>query len=399
MGMTESSTVGYALHSEGKAEAASGVLHLIGNFHQGGSESQAVQLAGLLRESGHYSVRLAVMDPNGILRQEANRRGFNDIAEYPLTSFYDYGFVRQLRRFARQLRDLKIAIVHTHDFYSNVFGMAAAALAKVPVRIASRREIGGMRTYAQKWVEYRAYGIAHAVVANSEAVRQQLLREGIAEKKITTIYNGLDLGRFSQTQAGSREALVEFDLPGDGRPVVTLVANLRHSVKDHPTFLQAAARVHAQMPEAAFVLAGEGELLGSMQALAAQLGLGQSIFFLGRCTKIPQLLAISDVCVLSSRFEGFSNAVLEYMAAERPVVATDVGGIREAVRDGETGYIVPVGNAETMAARILTLLQDPGKARAMGKNGRKIVEQFFSTEALLARMEGFYDRLLRNARH
>src|SRR6201999_1618620 len=120
---------------------------------------------------------------------------------------------------------------------------------------------------------------------------------------------------------------------------ITIVANLRHPVKDHPTFLRAAQQVHAAFPAARFVLAGEGELTGAMQDLAAQLGITDQTFFIGRCARVAELLAASDACVLSSIAEGFSNSILEYMAASRPVVVTDVGGAREAVVDGETGYL------------------------------------------------------------
>ena len=124
------------------------------------------------------------------------------------------------------------------------------------------------------------------------------------------------------------------------------------------------------MPESAFVLAGEGELVDQVRALAAQLGLEHDAHFIGRCARISELLAISEVCVLSScGVEGFSNSIIEYMAAARPVVATDVGGAREAVTEGETGYIVAPGDDIAMADRIISLLQEPEKARAMGERG------------------------------
>jgi glycosyltransferase involved in cell wall biosynthesis len=107
------------------------------------------------------------------------------------------------------------------------------------------------------------------------------------------------------------------------------------------------------------------------------------------------LLSISELCVLSSRAEGFSNAILEYMAAARPVVATDVGGAREVIREGETGYLVPSGDDVKMAARLIELLRDPAKARRMGDEGRRVVEEDFSCEAQLARTEELYSRLLR----
>lgn len=376
------------------------VLHLVSSFQQGGSERQAVQLARLLKESGRYDVSLACLDRSGVLRDEAEELGFGDIPEYRLSSFYDRNMVAQLRLFARFLRQRQISIVHTHDFYTNVFGMAAARMARVPVRIASRRETMGWRTDAQRFVERLSYRMAHAVVANAEAVRGQLIKEGVRSEKIATIHNGLDLQRIKPQPGLSRaRILASLDLPHhDSHRFVTIVANLRHPVKDHPTFLRAASRVYASAPYARFVIAGEGELIKPISELANQLGLERVTHFIGRCERVAELLAVSDVCVLSSKAEGFSNSILEYMAAGRPVVVTDVGGAREAVVDGETGYVVPPMDDEAMAQRITCLLEQPEMARAMGAIGRKKIEENFSCQAQLERAESLYDRLLLPAR-
>lgn len=368
------------------------VLQLINSFHQGGSERQAVQLARLLAESGRYQLRVACLDAGGPLREEVEHLGLGQIHEYRLTSFYDRNMVTQLRRCAADLRESKVEVVHTHDFYTNVFGVLAARLARVPVRVSSRRETGGMRTPAQKKVERLMYRLSNAVVANSDAVRRQLVAEGVRESKIVTVYNGLDLSRVTP-RMGRDEALKFFNLPSERR-FVTIVANLRHDVKDHPTFLRAAQRVSREVPEAAFVLAGEGELTERMRALAIELGLERSVFFVGRCSAVADLLSVSDVCVLSSRAEGFSNSILEYMASGRAVVATRVGGASEAIVEGETGYLVEAGDDERMAARIVALLRDRERARRMGQRGREVVERKFSCAAQLERTLALYDRLL-----
>jgi glycosyltransferase involved in cell wall biosynthesis len=376
------------------------VLHLIGSFHQGGSERQALQLARLMREAERCRVDVACLDRRGSLLAEAERAGFGDIAEYPLTSFYDLNFFAQLRRFARHLREREIEVVQSHDFYTNVFGMFGAALARVPARVAARRETGGMRSATQKRVERAAYRLAHAVVANADTVAAQLASEGVARAKVVTVHNGLDAARVAPRPGRTRaEARAAFGLPADeSRPCVTIVANLRHPVKDHPTFLRAARRVAAAVPEAAFVVAGEGELTGAMRELAEGLGVGPQTFFTGRCNDVADLLYASDVCVLSSRAEGFSNSILEYMAAGRPVVATDVGGAREAVVHGETGFVVPAGDDEALAAHLVRLLEQPAEARAMGEAGRRRVLEKFSCEAQLAETHGLYERLLEAAR-
>jgi glycosyltransferase involved in cell wall biosynthesis len=375
------------------------VLQLIDSFHQGGSERQAVQLTRLLHDSARFRLRLASLSPEGFLRSQAESLNLGEIPSYPLNSFYDAKAVLQLRRFVSFLRSANIKILHTHDFYTNIFGMAAGKLARVPVRIASRRETSGMRSGAQKRVQHFAYSLAHHIVANSEAVRSKLIEEGIRADKITVVYNGLDLKRLTPTAGLDRAALLRLlDLRAETglveRRFVTIVANMRHDVKDYPMFLRAARRVHEAVPQAAFLLAGEGELMDSFRALADELGIADKTFFLGRCEKIAELLSASEVCVLSSKAEGFSNSILEYMAAARPVVATDVGGAREAIVEGETGYVVPSGDEAMMAERIISLLRDPERARAMGQAGRRLVEEKFSCEAQLRRTEELYDRLL-----
>lgn len=370
------------------------VLQLVPSFDQGGSERQAIQLARLLRESGRCRVRLACLSSRGVLRAEAESIGTGEIEEFPLTSFHDANFARQLRRFARFLRANEMDVVQTHDFYTNVFGTLGAWLARVPARLAAKRETAGMRTRAQSSVELQVFRLAHRVVANSDAVARKLSEDGVRESKIITVYNGLDAARVSVPSEANRELLLDaLGLPR-GPCFVTVVANLRHEVKDIPTFLRAAARVRSRVEDAAFVVAGEGPLEEPLRALAARLGISDAVFFVGRCTRVAELLRVSDVCVLSSVAEGFSNSILEYMAAARPVVATDVGGAREAVVEGSTGHLVNPGDDETLAARVSALLEEPERARELGEAGRARVASKFSCEAQLEKTLELYGALL-----
>jgi glycosyltransferase involved in cell wall biosynthesis len=376
-------------------------LQLIGSFHQGGSERQAVQLARLLQQSGRCNVSVATLDRDGILLEEMGRLGLNEIPEFRLNSFYDLNFIRQVRSFAQYLKKHEIDVIHTHDFYTNVFGMAAAALAPVPVRIASRRE-SATRPAIQRFVERCAYRLADAVVANCEDVAEQLRKEGVPAHKVRTIYNGLDLARVQTAATQRGDILKSLNLPESAR-YVTIMANMRAHVwrpapvcyKDHPTFLRAAQRVHESVPDAAFIIAGEGELKEATQDLARTLGIAERTFFIGRCQDVGAVLSISDVCVLSSVSEGFSNAILEYMAAGRPVVSTEVGGAREAIVQGETGYLVPVGDDKRMAEHIISLLLQPDNARSMGERGRRRVTHKFSLLKQVQNVESLYTELLR----
>ncbi len=371
------------------------VLFIIDSFEQGGSERQALQLLTQLHNDGQCRLHLACLQGHGSLRTEAERLGLGEINEYPLNSFYDLNFFKQLRRYVRYLKENQIDVVHTHCFYTNVFGMAGAFLAGTPVRLTSKGETNGFRTPMQKRAERMSFLMADRVIANCLVVRDLLISEGVNPKRIIQHYNGLDLERMKVRDDLTREqARARFGLPETGKRFVTIVANLRNPVKDHPMFLRAAALVHAEVPDAAFVLAGEGEFISTLRELAGDLGIADDVHFIGRCDDVPILLFGSHVGALSSKAEGFANAILEYMAAGLPVVATDVGGVREAIIDGETGYVVPSGDAEQMAARIIQVLRDDELAKSMGIRNKASVGEKFSSERHLQNTLELYDELL-----
>ena len=372
------------------------VLQFIGSFHQGGSERQAVQLSRLLHEEGSWNVFVACLDAEGSLRQEIEQLGINEIPEFKLKSFYDAHFLRQINACAKFIKQNKISVVHTHDFYTNIFGMFAATLARVPVRIASKRETLS-KTKNQLLIERQAFRACHKILANAEAVKRFLIETGVSAEKIVTIYNGLDLARLTPSPNLKREDILrELGLPIDEKiQIVTIVANLRSDVKNHRMFLQSAKKVKENIGNVAFVLAGEGELTESLKSVAKDLGIEKDTYFIGRCAHVAGLLSVSDICVLSSKSEGFSNSILEYMSASKPVVATDVGGASEAIMEGETGFLVKSDDDEALAKRLIELLENPEKARKMGGKGRKIVEENFSLSAQLEKTLKLYEQRLK----
>jgi glycosyltransferase involved in cell wall biosynthesis len=277
--------------------------------------------------------------------------------------------------------------------------MSGGAIARVPVRIASRRETDPGRTTAQRFIERRAFDAAHAIVVNADAIRRDLTAHGVRDGKIHTIYNGVDMRRLAAPPSMSRtDAIASFGIPVEGstapRLFVTILANLRLAIKDHPTFLRAAAQVHQTVPEAGFVVAGEGELVEPMRQLAAELGIADRTYFIGPCQRVPELLSFSDVCVLSSLSEGFPNVIVEYMASGHPVVSTDVGGAAEAIIEGRTGHLVKPGDALAMADRIISLLRDAERRAIFGAVGRLVALEKFSCASQLQRTDALYQRLL-----
>jgi L-malate glycosyltransferase len=372
------------------------VLQLIGSFHQGGSESQAVALTGLLKAEGSFDVSIATLNNEGVLRERIEASGLSKIPEFPLTSFYDTTFVHQVRRFAQFLRDNNIDIIHTHDFYTNIFGMAAAALARVPVRIASKRETMNMRSAAQNVTEKAAFASAKAITVNSEAVRRFLIGRSIPREKMHLIYNGIDLARFARINGDRKSICKKTGLPTEGKVhFVTMVANMRHAVKNIPMLLRAAKRIIRSRPEIHFVIAGEGELEQPLRCLSQDLGIAQNVNFIGRCDDIPALLSVSSVCVLTSTAEGFSNSLIEYMAAGKAVVATNVGGACEAIVEGKTGFLVKSDDDAEMCERLLELLNDDDKRARFCMEGKRVVAENFSSEVQLKRTIDLYNALLK----
>lgn len=367
------------------------VLQLIGSFHQGGSERQAVALFRLLQQRGNYDVSIATLNKVGVLLDEFSADERPAIPEYSLTSFFRPSFVLQARRFAGHLRKNKIALVHSHDFYSNIFAMVATSLAGVK-HIASKRETGGMRTRMQNLIEKAALSRAEAIVVNSLAVREYLVSRKIDGGKLNVIYNGLDLARFDHDRQISP---ADFGLPNGGNEIfVVLVANLRHDVKNISMLVRVASRMREKHPNVHFAIAGEGELLDGLQREASEVSVAEHVHFIGRCTDVPALLSIAHACVLTSTAEGFSNSILEYMAASRPVVVTDVGGARETVENEKTGFIVPSNDDKAMAERLIELLEDKPLAARLGTAARQHVARNFSADAQLEQTIALYDEMM-----
>jgi glycosyltransferase involved in cell wall biosynthesis len=306
------------------------------------------------------------------------------------------GGIYQILRLARFLRRVRFDVVHTHDLWSNLLGIPAAWLARVPVVIFSRRDLAHLAWYTprRRKILRHLQALSSAVLVNSGEIREQLVREdGFSPDFIRVIHNGIDLDRFRNV-VRERERL----FPGlqDCRLVVN-VANMHSDVKGQPTLIKAAGQVCSKFPQARFVLVGDGTRRAAFESMAAEIGLKQNVLFLGQRHDVPELLACCDIAVLPSQAEGFPNALLEYMAAGLPAIATDVGGNREVIQHGVNGLLSPPNDLDALANSILELLENPGAASQMALAGRERVCREFSFERLLSNVDAMYTQLL-NAR-
>ena len=352
------------------------VVVFLTGFHPGGTERQMTELIRRL-DPERFTVHVACFHRDGAWLPRVEARAAS-IVEFPIEGLGRPRTIAQLVRFARWCRRERIAVVQTCDLYANIFGLPGAALAGVPVRVGSRRELNPDKTPAQVRVQQYAYRCATKVVANSSAARSVLEREGLASGSIAVIPNGVD-------------ATLVRPSPGSPRPLRTVitVANLRPE-KSHETLVAAAALLVKDYPDLRFEIVGAGPRREELDALVRARDLQHRVSFLGHREDVPALLARADAFVLPSRSEALPNSAIEAMAAGLPVVASAVGGLLDLVEDGRTGILVPPGNADALAAALRRLAADPLLAARLGAAAADAVRQRYSFDRMVAAFEDLY---------
>ncbi|MFO0842171.1 MAG: glycosyltransferase [Gemmataceae bacterium] len=285
-------------------------------------------------------------------------------------------------RFLHFLWRERIDVVQTYFPDASYFGVPAAWLAGVRHRVRTRNNIGHWLTPLHRRLGRSLNVLTTATVANCAAARDALLAdERPPADRVWVLENGVDLERFLAVPPA-----------GDGAARVGAVANLR-PVKGIDVLVAAAAR----LPGVTFEVAGEGDQREALQNQIREGGIQDRFRLPGARGDIPGFLAGLDVAVLPSRAEGMSNAVLEHMAAARPLVATATGATPELIRNGVDGLLVPPGDADALAAAIRHLLTDRALARRLGDSARRRAAERYSRTAMVRRFEEFYTRLVHGA--
>lgn len=375
------------------------ILYLIDTFisppdspSEGGAERQLYMLATSLNAYAFKSivVQLIPYTPQFIA---LGKVGVAELLHLPTAKFYSAHGLKQIDKLVKIAKREKVDVIHTFFEKSEVMGWLTSRLAGVPVWITSWRDLG----FKRKPIYRKIFGVAakscSKCVANCQAIKNELIRrEKLTEKRIAVIYNGLDFARYAMP-AINDTLRSELQVPNDV-PIVGMIADMNFEIKGHRYFIEAARRVSDRIPNVEFILVGDGALRKRFERLAEDLGIEQKVHFLGKRGDIPRILSSLNVSVLCSTSEGFSNVILESMAAAKPVVATDVGGSPEIVIDGVTGYLVPPANSHELAKGIMEILKDEQKARKMGEAGRDEVKRRFSVERMVAEHEKLYDSLL-----
>jgi L-malate glycosyltransferase len=301
--------------------------------------------------------------------------------------------LRALIRLRNWLRFRRFKIVHTFFTDANLVGPIAAKLAGVTAIVGGRRNLNHWMSPRFARFQRISNMFVDVLLANSEMVKEAVYRtEGIRASKIEVIYNAIDIGRFQRNLQSRVRLRQEFGF-ADDHVVIGNVANLR-VIKGVPDFLEAAAIVAGTNPNCRFIQVGEGELRQTIETRIDELGLQNTFHLLGRRNDVPDLLSAFDIGVLTSHAEGFSNSILEYMAAELPVVVTDVGGNREAL--GETGIIVASRDVGAISSALQRLASDTELRQTMGTLVSQRVRELFAADTIRERWLYFYRSLLQS---
>src|SRR5829696_317888 len=345
-------------------------MHYVDSEIFGGCEEAALQLLGSL-DLNRWEPVLLYHPGSGISRLVDGAARLNvRTRAVPRVGHRDPAGVS---RIWRVIRDERPAIFHAHLSWPLAckYGVFAACLARVPSIVGTAQLYMEIKSKLRPPLTLRFY---HRIIAVSEEVKTRFAQDlRIPSRKLVVVRNGI---RVAQATHGPNNGLRSQLIRGHADYVVLTPARL-HEQKGHATLLQAAA----QVSDATFVFAGDGPLRAQLEQQVRELGISGRSVFLGNRSDIPDLLAAADLLVLPSLYEGLPVSVLEAMAAERPVVATSIGGTKEAVIHEVTGLLVPPGDPVAIANAIYRLRGDPALARRLAVAGRLRVQQEFSSAA------------------
>lgn len=365
------------------------VAFCLDSFAIGGTELNAVRTAEAL-DPERIALSVYYLQPNGPLRERYERLGV-PMKHVPIPNLYSPRTALQALRLCASLRRDRVDVLHSHDIYCNIFAVPWARAAGGCAVIASRRwgrkasrpELSGANRWCSRF--------AHRVLANSGEVARLVASEGgIAPEKIVEIPNFLAEESFAAVDEEARRARRRaWGVPDDAF-AVGILARLA-PVKNHDLLLQALSRLDTRFHA---VLVGDGPSRGRLEALAAELGIAQRVHFAGEViSPLVNLHQFFDVSVLCSLSEGFPNSVIEAMAAARPVAATPVGGVLDAVKDGVTGFVVPLGDPGAFAATLQRLEADPALRERLGRAGQEAARAKYRRQAVIGQLTSLYEAL------
>jgi glycosyltransferase involved in cell wall biosynthesis len=380
------------------------VAHIITRLIVGGAQENTL----LTVEDQHldYGDRVTLitgpaLGPEGSLLERARAGGF-DVRVMPSMrrSIHPLRDAAALRALMRELRDIRPELVHTHSSKAGILGRLAAARLKLPTVHTIH---GAAFHYGQHPAAYRAYvaaerwaarRTAHFISVSDDMTREYVEARVAAPEQFTTIYSGFDVEPYLQPSRSGAQVRAELGIAED-RLVIGKVARL-FPLKGHEFLLAAAPKIVAGCPQALILLIGDGILRPRIEQQIREQGLADHFLFTGlvRPDRIPELLHATDLVVHTSQWEGLARVLPQALIAGKPVISYDVGGAREVVIPGETGYLLPRDAVEPLADAVIDLAGNPELRRRMGDTGRARFTEQFRHQTMTRRIREVYQQVL-----
>ncbi|MFQ5914953.1 MAG: glycosyltransferase family 4 protein [Nitrospinota bacterium] len=365
------------------------ILHLLTLADLGGTESSVLPLVRGM-DSECFQNEIAVLRGYGPMSDRWRRAG---LAVTHLNVQRGWS-PRTIAKLVRLFRNGRYDVV-------TLYGVAVSVLGRLACKLAGQRNVVGVirglsnersirRT--RLWLDKVSFSLATCYVSNSQAVIDHLKGAGFPPEKLRLAPTGLSTEPFDRAPP-SKEARLQLGIGDVSPPVITCLGNLR-PVKNHSLLLKACRILKDRKVEFLLLLVGAGPEESRLRSEAQELSLMDQIVFLGEREDVPTVLAASDLFVLSSLWEGLPRSIMEAMASRLAVVATDAGGVKELVVDGETGYVVPGNDAPALAGRMAGLLREEALRRRMGEAGHQRVKEHFTEERMVSAMESIYQEIL-----
>lgn len=366
------------------------ILIVVDHLGEGGAQRQIIEFLKFADRS-HFDITVVNLDAAyNTIGKEIEELGYR-VIELKHSGFLNFSTFTSLIRICREE---KPDIVHTYLFTADCYGRLAAKIAGVKVVICAMRAVDKWKKWYHIAADWFLTLFTDKVTVNAEAIKSFLIKtEKFPPEKIVTIYNGIDLSRFNKLRP-SEDVKNELQIPQDAF-VVGMVGRL-DTQKDYPAYFSAAEKVLEKDNNTYFLAVGGGPLLQSLKSKVSISKLKDRVMFTGVRRDALDLMNAMDVGVLSSHYEGCPNVVMEFMACLKPVVASDVGGCKELIMDGETGFIVPENDPKALAERIIELLGNKDLRQQMGQKGRVRIEAHFTSQEMARKTEKLYVELLEN---
>jgi len=356
-----------------------------GQLNYGGTERQLYELAIRLNKSHFNPIVYCLSEvdsPFGVMLREKGIKVYTLKRRGHIDPF-------RIIKLARLFKKENINLVHSFLHIPNAYSYAACLLARLDKFIPSVRNCEIDRNRLLTYVDRLNLQRCSLITVNSEIVKKFTANHfSISPDKIKVIYNGIDAKRFVSFKE-SVKIKNDLSIPENVR-IVGTIGKLSSPQKNIPLFLKAAGRISSQFSDVRFLVVGSGKLLDDMKDFSHKLGISEKVHFTGEREDIPEILKLLDVFVLSSYKEGLPNVIMEAMAAGKPVVATDVGGVSELVMDEETGFLVPSNNVEKLSQAVIRLLESSNIAERMGEKGKERIEKFFLIDRMVKQTEKLY---------